>query len=156
MNYGGLEQLLLQLREQHPYEHPYTLALRAQAVTGQQHQATRVKALLSGQPTSDHSPMTYSAQKLFTIDAKLFLNTKKTKIDLDGYLKFNADEIDAMCAYLKTAQTDDQGRVVLKMKGWRRVSERNNKFLSCIAEVMADECDDAAKKLADEFDGELI
>jgi hypothetical protein len=153
----SLAALLRQLHADSPAEHPYTLALRAQVVTGRQIAGARVKQILTGKPFLDPQIMTTSApEKLFSIDIKLFPNTRSTKIDLDGSIKFNADEVDALCSYLKEAQIDDQGRVILKVKGWRRVSEKGNKYLSCLSEVMATQVDNAAQKLADEFDGELI
>jgi len=152
-----LAGLLQSLHAEFPDDHPYTLALRAQAVTGRQVTGARAKQILTGKPFFDLQAMATSApEKLFSIDIKLFPNTRNNKIDLDGSIKFNADEVDSLCSYLKEAQVDDQGRVILKVKGWRKVSEKGNKYLSCLSEVMANQVDDAAQKLADEFDGELI
>jgi hypothetical protein len=152
-----LATLLHQLQMEFPKELPFTLALKAQAVTGRIVTGARAKQILTGKPFFDPQTMaTPAPEKLFSIDVKLFPNTRNTKIDLDGSIKFNSVEIDALCSYLKDAPTDEQGRVVLKIKGWRRVSEKGNKYLSCLSEVMASQVDDAAQKLADEFDGELI
>ena len=152
-----LVALLHRLHGDDPAAHPYTLALRAQVVTGRQLTGARVKQLLLDPSTSLESEMTTSTpDRLFAIDIKLFPNTKNTKIDLDGNLKIQSTEVEAICEYLKSAKPDDTGRIILKVKGWRRVSEKGNKFLSCLSEVMASELSQAAKDLADAFDGELI
>ena len=157
MSRHPLAGLLQSLHAEFPDDHPYTLALRAQAVTGRQVTGALAKQILTGKPFFDLQTMATSApEKLFSIDIKLFPNTRNNKIDLDGSIKFNADEVDSLCSYLKEAQVDDQGRVILKVKGWRKVSEKGNKYLSCLSEVMANQVDNAAQKLADEFDGELI
>lgn len=97
-----LVALLHRLHGEDLAAHPYTLALRAQAVTGRQLTGARVKQLLLDPSTSLESEMTTSTpDRLFAIDIKLFPNTKNTKIDLDGNLKIQSTEVEAICEYLK-------------------------------------------------------
>jgi hypothetical protein len=98
----------------------------------------------------------------FKLNISIFKSTKpETKIDFSGMMSIKPEELDALCAFVRSQVPDQYGSVQVPISGWKKTSQRGLAYVSAVAQPPRDwvppvSAAAGAQSLASAMDGEVI